>query len=221
MSYARIVRCSWYHRAARLRKMSRGQWRATERPGSAGGSGASQPGGHGGNGWGAGDERADWRGDGRSDTVFNEAVRPDGTMSNEQCGRSSMARAPAFQAGCCGFDSHRPLYMTFGDNGVLRTPIADNPATPQALRAGHPRSAVLPIDDTSGQQRPIAERHPCPRRSPVGPRSPRGGPFAEWSPGGKGVESRMGSRVKPIQQHGLLASLHPPPVCYNERSAGA
>jgi hypothetical protein len=26
-------------------------------------------------------------------------------------GRNSMARVPAFQAGCCGFESHRPLYL--------------------------------------------------------------------------------------------------------------
>ena len=26
------------------------------------------------------------------------------------CGRSSMARVPAFQADCCGFESHRPLH---------------------------------------------------------------------------------------------------------------
>ncbi len=48
------------------------------------------------------------------------------TMVFVKCGRSSVARVPAFQAGCRGFESLRPLhinnniYSTYGYAGVAQ-----------------------------------------------------------------------------------------------------
>jgi len=82
-----------------------------------------------------------------------------------------------FQAGCCGFESHRPLLVPGSDNGCHRASPSANSPPLKALRRGPFPTAVLPIAATSGQTTPIAERRLAPRTAlfsqGLAPRAPR------------------------------------------------